>query len=77
MVTPVSFSPFRFLLVVGFPLMFLPPFAGQRAALGIKAKRLINECRAEALRDEGWHEVRLLRYVGERVSPENTLMLAA
>jgi hypothetical protein len=50
--------------------------AAARAELGIFAKRLLNEGRASWLRrQEGWKSVRLVRYVDEETTPENTLLL--
>ena len=50
-----------------------------RAELGIAAKRLINEARAAQLRavTGGSASVRLVEYVDESVTPENTLLLAS
>jgi hypothetical protein len=50
-----------------------------RAELGIAAKRLINEARAAQLRIDtgGAATVRLVEYVDESVTPENTMLLAS
>ena len=54
--------------------------AAARASCGIMAKQCFNEGRAAWLRAQpGWGNgsVRLVRYVGEAESPENTLLVGA
>ena len=51
----------------------------QRADMGIKCKRLINELRAHGMRQAAghrWASVRVVEYVSESVSPENQLLVA-
>ncbi len=51
--------------------------AGLRAEVGTLSKRLLNEGRANWLRDvRKWKIVRLVQYVDIPVSPENQLLLA-
>jgi hypothetical protein len=53
--------------------------ATARARLGVKIKRLLNECRAKFLRDSGvWKGgVRIVQYVHEDTTPENQLLVAS
>ena len=60
--------------------------AGARAQIGVMGKRLLNEGRKVWLKGHSlaldgcglrciWEKVRLVRYIGEEVSPENTLLV--
>ena len=53
--------------------------ATKRAHLGVKIKRLINECRAKFMRESGdWNGgVRVVQYVDEETTPENQLLVAS
>ena len=52
--------------------------AALRRDLGIRCKRLINECRRESMETSGhgWENVRLIEYVDASITPENQLLIA-
>ena len=52
--------------------------AALRRDLGIRCKRLINECRRESMATSGhgWENVRLIEYVDASITPENQLLIA-